>query len=104
MAEDGYNSGGFHFSDADLARIVDGTHTAIGDLNRLNSQVQGHEQSLIAANRSDSGQLMSQRLQIWNDDFNKVIGDLNDLNTRVDALRRTNQRTADHASDNARGQ
>lgn len=93
--------GGFHFSDADLARIIEGTHTAIGDLNRLNGQVQAHESALIAANQSDSGTVMRQRLAIWTDDFNRVIGDLTELNGRVDALRQSNRRTASQAVDTA---
>jgi hypothetical protein len=88
---------GFHFSDADLARIIEGTNTAIGDLNRLNSQVQAHESALIAANQSDSGQIMRQRLTIWTDDFNLVVGDLNQLNQRVESLRQANLRTGEQA-------
>jgi hypothetical protein len=88
---------GFHFSDADLVRIISGTNSAIADLNRLNSQVQAHESALITANQSTSGQVMRQRLAIWTDDFNRVIGDLNELNGRVESLRQANLRTAEHA-------
>jgi hypothetical protein len=93
--------GDYHFSDGDLARIIDGTNTAIGELQRLNSQVQVHEQSLIAANQSTSGKIMQQRLAIWNDDFGLTVRDLNELNGRVENLRHTNVRTSTDADGDA---
>jgi protein tyrosine phosphatase len=93
--------GDYHFSDGDLARIIDGTNTAIGELQRLNGQVQAHEQSLIAANQSTSGKIMQQRLAIWNDDFGLTVRDLNELNGRVESLRHTNVRTSTDADGNA---
>ncbi len=93
--------GDYHFSDGDLARIIDGTNTAIGELQRLNAQVQAHEQSLIAANQSTSGKIMQQRLAIWNDDFGLTVRDLNELNGRVENLRHTNVRTGTDADGDA---
>jgi len=93
--------GQYHFSDGDLARIIDGTNTAIGELQRLNAQVQVHEQSLIAANQSTSGKIMQQRLAIWNDDFGLTVRDLNELNGRVENLRHTNVRTSTSADGDA---
>jgi hypothetical protein len=96
-----YTYGDYHFSDGDLARIIDGTNTTIGELQRLNAQVQAHEQSVIAANQSTSGRIMQQRLAIWNDDFGLTVRDLTELNGRVDNLRRGNLRTSDDADGSA---
>jgi hypothetical protein len=91
----------YAFSDADLARIIDGTDTALRDLARLNVQVQGHEEAMIRVNNSDAGAVMRQRLGIWNDDFGRVRGALEQLNQKVAAVRHANTRAADHARDQA---
>jgi hypothetical protein len=80
----------YHFSNEDLTQIINKTQSAINEMNTVNSTVLAHTDSLVDANRSDSGTILSGHLTTWTTDFNKCVNNLSDLNQKATALRQVN--------------
>lgn len=94
--------GVYSFSDANLLQIINKTQNAIDEMNRVNGLVQSHTDALVDANRSDSGQLLSQHLGTWTTDFNICVNNLHDLNQKAIGLRQVNASAADTSTSQAR--
>jgi hypothetical protein len=62
-------------------------------MNTVNNMVQSHTDSLVDANRSDSGQILSQHLTTWNTDFHTCVNNLTELNNKAQALLQINLST-----------
>jgi hypothetical protein len=92
----------YHFSDADLQQIITKTENAITEMNTVNSTVQAHTDSLVDANRSDSGQILSTHLTTWTADFQACVNNLTDLNQKATALLQVNRSTGVNTTSQAR--
>ncbi|GLY74847.1 hypothetical protein [Actinoallomurus iriomotensis] len=92
----------YHFSDADLQQIINKTQDAINEMNTVNNTVQAHTDSLVDANRSDSGQILSGHLTTWTSDFHTCVNNLTDLNHKAQALLQINRGTNNDATGGAR--
>jgi hypothetical protein len=92
----------YRFSDPDLQQIINKTQDAINEMNTVNTTVQAHTDSLVDANRSDSGQILSGHLATWTTDFHTCVNNLTDLNTKAQALLRVNQNTSTTTTSQAR--
>lgn len=92
----------YHFSDPDLQAIITKTQDAINEMNTVNNTVQSHTDSLVDANRSDSGTILSQHLATWNADFNTCVNNLTDLNTKAQALLQVNRSTGNTTTTQAK--
>jgi hypothetical protein len=83
----------YYYSAQDLRSIIQKTGDAINEMNTVNNMVQSHTDALVDANRSDSGQILSNHLATWNTDFHTCVNNLTDLNTKVQALLNVNNTT-----------
>src|SRR3569833_87471 len=92
----------YHISDADLQQIINKTQDAINEMNTVNNTVQSHTDSLVDANRSDSGQILSGHLATWTADFHTCVNNLTDLNHKATALLQINRSTDSGATGGAR--
>jgi hypothetical protein len=92
----------YHFDDADLQQIINKTQDAISEMNTVNSTVQAHTDSLVDANRSDSGQILSSHLATWTADFHTCVNNLTDLNQKAQALLQVNRSTDTTATGSAK--
>jgi hypothetical protein len=90
-------------NDAQLAAIINVTSDHVAEMKSLNARVQGQAEDYINANNSDSGRIMQEALFEWTDQFNKVVGDLEQLNTKVANVRLENIGTSNRASSTAKG-
>jgi hypothetical protein len=62
-------------------------------MNTVNNMVQSHTDALVDANRSDSGQILSNHLATWNSDFHTCVNNLTELNNKAQALLNVNNST-----------
>jgi hypothetical protein len=97
-----FDSSTYHFSDQDLQQIITKTQNAITEMNTVNNTVQAHTDSLVDANRSDSGQILSTHLTTWTTDFNTCVNNLSDLNQKATALLQVNRSTGIDTTSQAR--
>ena len=81
----------YHFSDHDLQQIITKTDNAVQEMNNLGKTVGLHTESLGAANRSDSGQILSGHLGTWQQNFYACVNNLADLNHKATALLQVNR-------------
>jgi uncharacterized alpha-E superfamily protein len=81
-----FDPASYSFSAQDLRQIINKTNDAISEMNTVNNMVQSHTDALVDANRSDSGQILSQHLATWNADFHTCVNNLTDLNNKAQAL------------------
>jgi hypothetical protein len=93
----------YGMNDGQLASIINVTSDHVVQMKSLNSRVQGQAEGYISANNSDSGRIMQEALFEWTDQFNKIVGDLEQLNTKVANVRQENQRTSHKATGAAHG-
>ncbi|MGW5050417.1 hypothetical protein [Actinokineospora sp. NPDC004072] len=92
----------YGYDDASLNSIIVATSGALDQMGRVNQQVYAISGQLPAANNSTSGQKLSMALANWNSDFTRVVGQLNALNEKANALLRAN-RSANTDADGASG-
>ncbi|MDN3359673.1 hypothetical protein [Actinomadura sp. DC4] len=97
-----FDPSSYHFSGQDLRTIINKTNDAISEMNTVNNMVQGHTDSLVDANRSDSGQILSQHLTTWNSDFHTCVSNLTELNNKAQALLQINISTSNNTTDMAK--
>lgn len=97
-----FNPSTYHFSDVDLQQIITKTQDAINEMNTVNNMVQSHTESLVDANRSDSGQILSGHLATWTSDFHTCVNNLTSLNGKAQALLQINRSTDTNAAGSAR--
>jgi hypothetical protein len=83
----------YFYSAPDLRSIITKTSDAINEMNTVNNMVQSHTDALVDANRSDSGQILSQHLNTWNTDFHTCVNNLTELNNKAQALLNVNNST-----------
>lgn len=88
-----FDPSSYHFSDADLQQIINKTQDAINEMTVVNNSVQAHTESLVDANRSDSGQILSGHLTTWTSDFHTCMNNLTALNHKAQALLKVNRAT-----------
>jgi hypothetical protein len=88
----------YGMDDGQLLSIIHATHEAIVRMNQVNSGVQGQADTYTHTNNSDSGRTMQQRLTVWNGEFNRLVADLDRLNTKVTNVRANNNETSGAAS------
>jgi hypothetical protein len=98
----GFDPSSYRFVDADLQTIITQTQSAITEMNTVNNTVQAHTDSLVDANRSDSGTILSGHLTTWTTDFHTCVNNLTDLNGKAQALLRVNQNTQTDTTTQAR--
>jgi len=70
-----------------LNLIISETIEAGSEMGRLDGQLNGVAASLGSAMLSDAGQILRNRLNIWSTDYAQIKRQLDDLNTRVTAMR-----------------
>jgi hypothetical protein len=97
-----FDPSSYRFVDSDLQMIITQTQDAINEMTIVNSTVQSHTDSLVDANRSDSGQILSGHLSTWTTDFHTCVNNLSDLNGKAKALLRVNQSTSVDTTQQAR--
>ena len=83
----------YYYSAPDLRSIITKTNDAISEMNTVNNMVQSHTDALVDANRSDSGQILSNHLATWNSDFHTCVNNLTELNNKAQALLNVNNST-----------
>lgn len=88
----------YGMDDAQLLSIINATRDAIDRMNTVNGGVQSQAGSYTQTNNSDSGRTMQNRLTTWNGEFTKLVGDLDNLNTKVTNVRANNNDTTGAAS------
>jgi hypothetical protein len=88
-----FDPSSYSFTAQDLRQIINKTSDAISEMNTVNNMVQSHTDSLVDANRSDSGQILSQHLTTWNTDFHTCVNNLTELNNKAQALLQINLST-----------
>jgi hypothetical protein len=88
-----FDPSSYHFESSALQQIITKTNDAVNEMNTVNNMVQSHTDALVDANRSDSGQILSQHLVTWNQDFHTCVSNLTDLNGKAQALLTINQST-----------
>ncbi len=93
----------YGMDDPQLKRIIDATTDALGRMNSVNQTVTGEAQYYIGVNNSQSGRVMQESLSQWSEKFGKIVGDLDQLNYKVAALRANNTGTSTGAVDLATG-
>jgi hypothetical protein len=64
----------------------------------VNNMVMSHTDSLVNANQSDSGNILSQHLTTWHSDFVKCTNNLKDINEKASRLLSTNRGTGNDAT------
>jgi hypothetical protein len=92
----------YYCSDQDLQQIISKTEAAINEMNTVNNTVQSHTDSLVDANRSDSGHILSGHLTAWNSDFHACVNNLTNLNHKAQSLLQINRGTDANATGSAR--
>jgi uncharacterized protein YukE len=92
----------YHYQASSLQKIIGGTQEALSRMDSLNSKVQASSSDIYTANNSQSGQLFSQGLQDWNQDFAKVRNALESLNGKVTGLLNQTTNTDSDATGQAR--
>lgn len=92
----------YGMDDGQLLSIINATRDAIDRMNSVNGGVQSQAGTYTQANNSDSGRTMQQRLFTWNEEFTRLVGDLDNLNTKVTNVRASNNDTSGAASDASR--
>jgi hypothetical protein len=90
----GFDPHSYAFSDHDLRQIIQRTDAAKQEMKVVNSMVTAHTEALVSANQSDSGQILQQHLTTWTADFNRVVTNLDDINTKAKALLQVNRSAA----------
>jgi hypothetical protein len=98
----GFDPSSYHFVDSDLATIIKQTAEALSEMATVNNLVMSHTDSLVEANQSDSGSILSQHLGTWTADFNKCTNNLRDINGKATMLLSANRGTGNNATDLAR--
>jgi hypothetical protein len=93
----------YGMDDKQLASIIDATNGAVAQMKSLNTGVQRQAEEYIRANNSESGRIMQEALYEWTDEFNQIVGDLDQLNAKVADVRRRNIGTSAQASSTAQG-
>ena len=83
----------YYYSAQDLRSIIQKTSDAVNEMNTVNNMVQSHTDALVDANRSDSGQILSNHLATWNTDFHTCVNNLTELNNKAQALLNVNNST-----------
>ena len=91
------------FSDAVLISVINGTDTAIQNMNRVSGQVGAASATLPMVNNSASGQKLRFAFDNWTADYNRVVGLLTDLNMKAKDLLRSNRTVDTDASTTANG-
>jgi uncharacterized protein YukE len=92
----------YGMDDGQLLSIINATRDAIGRMNSVNGGVQSQAGTYTSVNNSDSGRTMQERLTTWNEEFTRIVGDLDNLNTKVTNVRANNNDTSGAASGAAR--
>ncbi|MBK1787788.1 hypothetical protein [Prauserella cavernicola] len=81
------------YDDGMLTQVISATDTALGEMQQLNSMVQGLASQLPAVNNSTSGMKLSALLGEWSGDYNKILTQLGELNTKAQGLLQLNRST-----------
>ncbi len=93
----------YGMDDRQLGQIIQVTSEHVAQMKSLNSRVVGQAEGYIHANRSESGLIVQEGLIEWTEQFNKIVGDLEQLNTKVALVRQKNQGTSQQATGAAQG-
>jgi hypothetical protein len=96
-------AGIYGMDDGHLASIINATTGAISRMNSVNGTVQDQASTYIHVNQSDSGRIMQEALTEWTDQFNRIVYDLEQLNSKVTLVRQQNLATTNHAAAAAQG-
>ncbi|GAA4613310.1 hypothetical protein [Saccharopolyspora hordei] len=81
----------YGYDDGMLVQVISATDTALGQMRNLNSAVQGIGGQLPTVNNSTSGMKLAQLLGEWSTDYNRIVGELENLNAKAQALLQTNR-------------
>jgi hypothetical protein len=97
-----FDPSSYRFSDADLQQIISKTQDAVSEMHVIYNTVQAHTESLVDANRSKSGQILSNHLTTWGTDFQACVTSLSDLNHNAQGLLKIYRATDDGATNGAK--
>jgi hypothetical protein len=80
----------YGMTDAHLVSIINATRDHADQMHKLRANVEAQANVYIRANNSESGQIMTQRLNEWTQNFHRTVGHLEQLNEKVHNVRRNN--------------
>jgi hypothetical protein len=81
----------YGYEDGMLVQVISATDTALGQMRALNNQVVGMAGQLPVVNNSTSGMKLSGLLGDWSTDYNKIVTELENLNTKAQGLLTVNR-------------
>jgi len=90
-------------TDANLVSIINATRDHADQMHTLRGNVEAQANAYISANNSESGQIMTQRLTEWTQNFHRTVGHLEQLNEKVTNVRKNNLSANTDASGFAQG-
>lgn len=70
-----------------LTKIISATHESSADMTKLNNSLYSTGQSLEAHMQSEAGSILWNKLNIWNEDYQKIKLALDALNHRATDMR-----------------
>ena len=88
----------YGMNDEQLASIIQVTSEHVDQMKKLNIRVKDQADAYIRANRSESGLIMQEALFEWTEQFNMIVGDLEQLNGKVASVRMENIGTSGRAT------
>ncbi|QWF82754.1 hypothetical protein [Amycolatopsis sp. CA-230715] len=81
---------GYLSDEAVLAQAVNAANAAVGEMRTVHSKVNMLSPEIAIVNASGSGNMLTQRFDSWNMKFKEVVARLDQLNAKLDGVRKGN--------------
>lgn len=81
---------GYLSDEAVLAQAVNAAHSAVSEMRTVYSKVNTLAPEIAIVNASGSGNMLTQRFDHWNMQFKQIVAKLDELNAKVDGVRKGN--------------
>jgi hypothetical protein len=81
----------YGYEDSMLVQVISATDTALGQMRGVNNTVVSLSGQLPVVNNSTSGVKLSGLLSDWSTDYNKILTELENLNTKAQGLLTVNR-------------
>jgi hypothetical protein len=81
----------YGYDDGMLVSVINATNTGIGQMRNLNSSVMSLAGALPSVNNSTSGVKLAGLLNDWNQNYSKIIAELEQLNGKASGLLQSNR-------------
>ncbi|MFC4852606.1 hypothetical protein [Actinophytocola glycyrrhizae] len=81
----------YGYDDGMLLHVIGATETALGQMNQVNSAVLGISGQMPVVNNSTSGVKLAGLLGDWSSDYQKIVTQLSELNTKAQGLLQLNR-------------